>query len=456
MDDLDIPVVAVVVGVDVPARLGHREVPVYALPEEAIRALSHACRYAAWRRAPRGVRPSPDDVDRHRARKLVRHVLDTSAGWQPTEVWRPLLAAYGIRPVPSSTARQSASRPPAADSLGYPVALKAAAPELVHKSDVGAVILDIAGPDAVADAYTPDRRCTRSGSTRRARPGHGAGRCRTRRRDRARSALRLRGESACWWDHHRPRPGSRASARPGHRRRRRPGCGAGSRSHHCSAATADVRPPIPPPSRTSCNDWACWPRMCRRSPSSTSTPSSSRTDGLALVDVKLRLAPIDVEADPVPQSAVSAAPPGSEKDATVGYVTPSLGLGAGPKSSPGDVFRRWPDRPQPTRLSLKQAEEKRPRPCPMLDGPSDSSYLEEALPVRVLRTACGGDGWPNRIRVARRGADPPGRLSPRRRPPALREDQPARNRWPSWPRSMLPLRSRSTITPVTSESPGAC
>ena len=154
VDDLDIPVVAVVVGVDVPARLGHREVPVYGLPEEAIRALSHACRYAAWRRAPRGVRPSPDDVDRHQARKLVRDVLDTSAGWQPTEVWRPLLAAYGIRPVASSTVDTPQAARQAAGSLGYPVALKAAAPELVHKSDVGAVILDIAGPDAVADAYT--------------------------------------------------------------------------------------------------------------------------------------------------------------------------------------------------------------------------------------------------------------------------------------------------------------
>ena len=37
--------------------------------------------------------------------------------------------------------------------MGYPVALKAAAPDLVHKSDVGAVILDLGGPDAVADAY---------------------------------------------------------------------------------------------------------------------------------------------------------------------------------------------------------------------------------------------------------------------------------------------------------------
>jgi acyl-CoA synthetase (NDP forming) len=152
-DDLDIPAVAVVVGVDVPPPLGDRGVPVYALPEDAIRALSHACRYAAWRRTPRGVRPSLDDVDRHAARRLVRDVLATTPGWQPIEVWRPLLTAYGIKPVPSTIADSPQAARRAADSMGYPVALKAAAPELVHKSDVGGVILGLDGPDAVADGY---------------------------------------------------------------------------------------------------------------------------------------------------------------------------------------------------------------------------------------------------------------------------------------------------------------
>ena len=158
-DQLDLPMVAVVVGVDVSPYLGRREVPVYALPEDGIRALSHACRYAAWRRAPRGVRADLGDMDRHRARRLVRDALATSPGWQPVEVWRPLLEAYGIRAVPSMTADSPESAQGAADSMGYPVALKAAAPDLVHKSDVGAVILDLGGPDAVANAY---RRITRA------------------------------------------------------------------------------------------------------------------------------------------------------------------------------------------------------------------------------------------------------------------------------------------------------
>jgi acyl-CoA synthetase (NDP forming) len=55
--------------------------------------------------------------------------------------------------VPSVSADSPQAARQAADSMGYPVALKAAAPELVHKSDVGAVILNLNGPDGVAEAY---------------------------------------------------------------------------------------------------------------------------------------------------------------------------------------------------------------------------------------------------------------------------------------------------------------
>jgi acyl-CoA synthetase (NDP forming)/GNAT superfamily N-acetyltransferase len=153
LDELDLPVVVVVVGVDVPPHLGRREAPVYVLPENGVRALTHACRYADWRRAPRGTRADLAGVDRHRARRLVRDVIGTSPGWQPIEVWGPLLDAYGIRAVPSVSADSLDDAQGAANAMGYPVALKAAAADLVHKSDVGAVILDLGGPDAVAKAY---------------------------------------------------------------------------------------------------------------------------------------------------------------------------------------------------------------------------------------------------------------------------------------------------------------
>ena len=46
--------------------------PVFDLPEQAVGALGHAARYAAWRREPLGRRPDLSGVDPRRARALVR------------------------------------------------------------------------------------------------------------------------------------------------------------------------------------------------------------------------------------------------------------------------------------------------------------------------------------------------------------------------------------------------
>jgi acyl-CoA synthetase (NDP forming) len=60
-----------------------------------------------------------------------------------------LLDAYGIDCVPTVHAATPADAVDAARKLGYPVALKSADPSLVHKSDVGAVQLDLRSDAAV-------------------------------------------------------------------------------------------------------------------------------------------------------------------------------------------------------------------------------------------------------------------------------------------------------------------
>jgi acyl-CoA synthetase (NDP forming)/RimJ/RimL family protein N-acetyltransferase len=72
----------------------HGTVPSYPAPEDAVRALAYAVRYAGWRRRPRGRVPEPPGVDQTRARALV----DELAGQpDPTpEQTAELLACYGI------------------------------------------------------------------------------------------------------------------------------------------------------------------------------------------------------------------------------------------------------------------------------------------------------------------------------------------------------------------------
>jgi acyl-CoA synthetase (NDP forming) len=150
-----IPAAGVVVGRFDMSRIG--TAPAYDLPERAIRALGHAVRYAAWRRDPEGHRPILSDVDRDLARAEVRSALASApvgaSGWQPAGRIERILRAYGIAVTPQADATDADTAASAAARLGYPVAVKADVPDLVHKSDVGAVHLGLADEAAMRRAY---------------------------------------------------------------------------------------------------------------------------------------------------------------------------------------------------------------------------------------------------------------------------------------------------------------
>ncbi|MCA2219296.1 bifunctional acetate--CoA ligase family protein/GNAT family N-acetyltransferase [Jidongwangia harbinensis] len=150
----ELPMAAVVVGSsDDPPSLGRRRAPVFDLPERAITAFGHAVRYAAWRRQPLGRRPDLTGIDPHGARGLVHQALGVGAGWQSYERTAAILAAYGIPVLDTATVTTPGDAVAAADHTGYPVVLKSADADLVHKSDAGGVRLGLCDGAAVRDAF---------------------------------------------------------------------------------------------------------------------------------------------------------------------------------------------------------------------------------------------------------------------------------------------------------------
>ncbi len=143
-------------------------VPAYLYPEGAARALGHAVRYQAWRSRPPGRVPELPGIDPQAARRIVARFLSRShlGGWLPPAPTADLLACYGIalvRTVPAGDAEDAVA---AARRLGGgPVVLKADVAGLVHKSDAGAVLLDLrteadvrAGYAALAGRFGGDLR----------------------------------------------------------------------------------------------------------------------------------------------------------------------------------------------------------------------------------------------------------------------------------------------------------
>lgn len=132
------PVVATFLAGRVPAG-----VPAYPSVEEAVRALARVTTYADWRRRPPGVLPELERVDR----------LAGQAALRADGVEAALLGAYGIEVVESARASSVDAAVAAAERLGWPVALKAAASGLRHRLDLGAVRLDLADVAALRRAY---------------------------------------------------------------------------------------------------------------------------------------------------------------------------------------------------------------------------------------------------------------------------------------------------------------
>ena len=133
---------------------GPGAVPAYAYPEDAARALGHAARYQARRSRHRGSLPDFKGVRLTEARALItRFLADSPAGgWLPAGQATELLSCYQIPMVASRMAGSEDDAVRAAAELGGPVVLKAQAEGVVHKTDAGAVKLELHGEREVGPA----------------------------------------------------------------------------------------------------------------------------------------------------------------------------------------------------------------------------------------------------------------------------------------------------------------
>ncbi|WP_181140647.1 bifunctional GNAT family N-acetyltransferase/acetate--CoA ligase family protein [Streptomyces sp. Ru62] len=135
---------------------GTHLIPAYPAAERAVRALAEAVKYAQWRReaADPGKVPEYDDIDEKGAARLIGELLARGQGLTISDAQTcELLARYGIsvrRALPALTPDAAVE---AARALGYPVALKATAPHLRHRADLGGVRLDLADEEQLLRAY---------------------------------------------------------------------------------------------------------------------------------------------------------------------------------------------------------------------------------------------------------------------------------------------------------------
>jgi len=135
---------------------GGKFVPCYLFPEDAVSALAKAAEYGEFLRKPKGVVPKFHGIKRERARKMVEKAMTRSAQrplWLSAKEISELLVCYGIRTVETLVAETAAEAAALALRIGFPVVVKLNSSTIVHKTDVGGVILDLSSENDVKKAF---------------------------------------------------------------------------------------------------------------------------------------------------------------------------------------------------------------------------------------------------------------------------------------------------------------
>ncbi len=136
-------------------------IPVYHHPEKAVSALSALVKYAQIRERVSQKTTCFADMNRGKVQEILSVFSidhNKSKTWLPQNVLEEILAAYGIPIPPSSIASSSQEAVEIAERFGlshsaWGMALKVVSPDILHKSDIGGVLLNLKDSSSIAKGF---------------------------------------------------------------------------------------------------------------------------------------------------------------------------------------------------------------------------------------------------------------------------------------------------------------
>ncbi|MDH5467730.1 MAG: acetate--CoA ligase family protein [Candidatus Aminicenantes bacterium] len=127
-------------------------IPDYRFPESAARVLSEMTKFTWWLRRPQtGVKKYK--VNKTRAKGILDSVIKEGRQSLLEQESYEILKAYNFPVVESLLAENETQVVDAANTIGFPVVLKIASPDILHKFDFGGVKLNLKNKTEVRKAY---------------------------------------------------------------------------------------------------------------------------------------------------------------------------------------------------------------------------------------------------------------------------------------------------------------
>lgn len=157
-EGIDKPLIGVLVGGDTMRKardkLMAESVPTFTFPEEGMQTILGLTKYAKILKLPVEEEIPKFDIDKERIRKIIEDAReDGRTSLLGSEAFA-VAEACGINSPPTrlvTTSRQAAEF---AEEMDYPVALKVSSPQILHKTDVGGVKLNLTSAKQVEEAFT--------------------------------------------------------------------------------------------------------------------------------------------------------------------------------------------------------------------------------------------------------------------------------------------------------------
>lgn len=127
-------------------------VPNYSYPEHAVSSLNAMYRYHIWIKRPEKTYTYFEDLKGNVSDIFERVKEEKREHLRESEIYE-VLKAYGFFQPKSLLARTSEEAVAAAKGIGYPVVMKIISPQILHKSDIGGVRININSKKEVVDTF---------------------------------------------------------------------------------------------------------------------------------------------------------------------------------------------------------------------------------------------------------------------------------------------------------------
>lgn len=141
--------------------LSENGIPHYSFPEQSVRALAAMYNFVKWLIRPRTEVKVFRDVDVQRAKEIIRAVRAEGRRILREDEALNVLEAYNFPVMRWGVATTAEEAAAVAKEIGFPVVMKILSPDIVHKFDVGGVILNLEDERSVIEAFERTMRQVR-------------------------------------------------------------------------------------------------------------------------------------------------------------------------------------------------------------------------------------------------------------------------------------------------------